>query len=265
MNSSHANMQSACVMAIAYLLDPDIPKNAGAFRPVTVKAREGTIVWAEPGRPVTMCTSHPSDEIVEAIVKALSASCPDRPWRAGAAASGSQFRARTRARPWLHLAHVPRPPGGGASPGGDGWSTAGEWHTVGGLKFGSVEFAEVRFPLHFRQHEFLPDSGGEGQFRGGLGAALDLVVETAKPALANTAGDGVRYGACGMLGGQDAPPHRYRLISDGREPRVLKTKETNIPSGPGTCSRCAPAAAAAGARRRSAAPPRASGTLRKVF
>jgi N-methylhydantoinase B len=58
-------------------------------------------------------------------------------------------------------------------------------------------------------------------------------VETAKPALANTAGDGVRYGACGMLGGQDAPPHRYRLLSDGRDPRVLKTKETNIPVQPG--------------------------------
>jgi N-methylhydantoinase B len=34
-----------------------VPKNAGAFRPLTVKAREGTIVWSEPGRPVTMCTS----------------------------------------------------------------------------------------------------------------------------------------------------------------------------------------------------------------
>jgi N-methylhydantoinase B len=234
MNSSHANMQSACVMAIAYLLDPDIPKNAGAFRPVSVKAREGTIVWAEPGRPVTMCTSHPSDEIVEAIVKALSASCPDR----AMAGWGRRFRIalqgedpRTGKSFIWHMFHAR--PGGGASPGGDGWSSAGEWHTVGGLKFGSVEFAEVRFPLHFRQHEFLPDSGGEGQFRGGLGAALDLVVETAKPALANTAGDGIRYGACGMLGGRDARPHRYRLLSEGAAPRDLKTKETNIPVQPG--------------------------------
>ncbi|MGA0597882.1 hydantoinase B/oxoprolinase family protein [Enterovirga sp. CN4-39] len=233
-NSSHANMQSACVMAIAYLLDPDIPKNAGAFRPVTVKAREGTIVWAEPGRPVTMCTSHPSDEIVEAIVKALAGSCPDR----AMAGWGRRFRIalqgedpRTGRGFIWHMFHAR--PGGGASPGGDGWSSAGEWHTVGGLKFGSVEFAEVRFPLHFRRHEFLPDSGGEGQFRGGLGAALDLVVETEKPALANTAGDGVRYGACGMLGGRDAPPHRYRLLSQGAEPRDLKTKETNIPVQPG--------------------------------
>ena len=47
MNSSHANMQSAVVMALAYLIDPDIPKNAGAFRPLKVIAKPGTIVWAD--------------------------------------------------------------------------------------------------------------------------------------------------------------------------------------------------------------------------
>ena len=77
-NSSHANMQAAVAMAFAYLIDADIPKNTGALRPLKVVAKQGTIVWADPGRPVTLCTSHPSNEIVEAIVKALSASCPDR-------------------------------------------------------------------------------------------------------------------------------------------------------------------------------------------
>ena len=48
----------------------------------------------------------------------------------------------------------------------------------------------------------------------------DLVLETAKLALANTAGDGVRYGPCGMLGGEDGVPHDYRLISAGRAPRL---------------------------------------------
>ena len=124
-------------------------------------------------------------------------------------------------------------PGGGASSGGDGCSSIGEWHSVGGIKFGSVEVAEVRFPLHFRRHEFRADSGGDGQFRGGLGVALDLVVETEKPALGNTAGDGVRHGACGMLGGEDGAPHDYRLLRDGRPARVLKTKETGIEIRPG--------------------------------
>ena len=233
-NSSHANMQAAAVMAFAYLIDADIPKNAGALRPLTVIAKQGTIVWADPGRPVTLCTSHPSNEIVEAIVKALSASCPDR----AMAGWSRRFRIaiqgedpRTGRQFIWHMFQAR--PGGGASSGGDGWSSIGEWHTVGGIKFGSIEVAEARFPLHFRHHEFRADSGGNGRFRGGLGVALDLVVETAKPALANTAGDGVRHGACGMLGGEDGAPHHYRLISANRPPRVLRTKEVGIEVLPG--------------------------------
>jgi N-methylhydantoinase B len=235
-NSSHANMQAAVVMAFAYLIDADIPKNDGALRPLKVIAKQGTVVWADPGRPVTLCTSHPSNEIVEAIVKALSASCPNR----AMAGWGRRFRIaiqgedpRTGRNFIWHMFQAR--PGGGASSGGDGWSSIGEWHSVGGIKFGSIEVAEVRFPLHFAHHEFRTGSGGDGQFRGGLGVALDLVLEAAKPALANTAGDGVRYGPCGMLGGEDGIPHDYRLISAGRAPRPLRTKEVGIEIRPGDC------------------------------
>lgn len=235
-NSSHANMQAAVVMAFAYLIDADILKNAGALRPLTVIAKQGTIVWADPGRPVTLCTSHPSNEIVEAIVKALSASCPDRAmagWsrRFRIAIQGEDPR---NGRQFIWHMFQARP-GGGASAGGDGWSSIGEWHTVGGIKFGSIEVAEVRFPLHFRHHEFRVDSGGRGRYRGGLGVALDLVMETKKPAMANTAGDGARYGPCGMLGGSDGAPHHYALISQDRPPRVLRTKEVGIEVLPGDC------------------------------
>ena len=55
-----------------------------------------------------------------------------------------------------------------------------------------------------------------------------MVVETAEPAIGNTAGDGVRHGACGILGGADGLPHRYTLYSDGRPARAIKTKETGL-------------------------------------
>ena len=236
-NSSHANMQAAVAMAFAYLIDAEIPKNTGALRPLKVIAKQGTMVWADPGRPVTLCTSHPSNEIVEAIVKALSASCPER----AMAGWSRRFRIaiqgedpRTGKNFIWHLFQAR--PGGGASSGGDGWSSIGEWHSVGGLKFGSLEVAEVRFPLHFRQHEFraglrrrrpvsrrprrLPRSGaGDRKAR----------------ASGNTAGDGARHGPCGMLGGEDGKPHHYRLLSEGREPRVLRTKEVGIELRPGDC------------------------------
>ncbi len=234
-NSSFPNMRSAVCMAFAYLLDPEVAKNDGAFRPLGVVAREGTVVWAREGAPVTMCTSHPSNEIVEAITRAMQGCCPER----ATGGWGRRFRVaiqgrdkRRPGRPFVwHLFHAR--PGGGGSAKGDGWSTAGEWHSAGGLKFGSVEMAEARFPLLFERHEFLPGSSGDGEHRGGLGGDLSLLVESDGPCRANTAGDGVRHGAAGMVGGRDGAPHDYRLRrSDGAE-RRLRTKEAGIAVEPG--------------------------------
>ena len=230
LNSSYANMRSAVAMALAFLFDPQTPKNDGAMRPVTIIAKEGTIVWASPGAPVTMSTSHCAQEIVEAIVVALSAACPERSmggWgrRLRICIKGEDPR---NGRPFIwHLFHAR--PGAGASSGGDGWHGCGEWHSAGGLKFGSVEVAEVRFPLFFAHHEFRANSGGEGEFVGGVGSDLNLVVETEGPSVANTAGDGVRYGARGMKGGEDGAPHRYYLRAPGQRRKLLGSKQEGVP------------------------------------
>ncbi len=234
-NSSYANMRSAVAMAFAFLLDPEVAKNDGAFRPLNVIAREGTVVWAREGAPVTMCTSHCSNEIVEAIIRAMANCCPDRAmggWgrRFRVAIQGKDARRPGRGFVW-HLFHAR--PGGGGSSGGDGWSTAGEWHSAGGLKFGSVEMAEARFPLHFEKHEFLAGTAGDGTYRGGLGAELRLRVESDGPCRANTAGDGARHGAAGILGGQDGKPHHYVLERKAGNSRVLRTKEVGISVEPG--------------------------------
>jgi N-methylhydantoinase B len=234
-NSSHANMQSAVTMAFAFLLDPDQARNEGAFRPLRVIARPGTVVWAEEGAPVTMCTSHCSNEIIEAVIVALSAACPERVmggWgrRLRIAIAGHDPR-NSREFIW-HMFHAR--PGGGGSAAGDGWSTIGEWHSAGGIKFGSIEVAETRFPLFFETHEYRPGSAGDGKFRGGHGGDMRLRVETAEPAVANTAGEGVIHGARGILGGRDGAPHDYTLLATEAPPRKLHSKEVGIAVPPGS-------------------------------
>ncbi|WP_432842253.1 hydantoinase B/oxoprolinase family protein [Dactylosporangium sp. CA-092794] len=232
-NSSYPNMMSAVYMALSYLIEPRTPKNSGMFRAVDVIAKQGTVVWAYPPAPVTMATNHCAQEIAESIIKALAGACPDRV----IAGWGRRFRIaikgvdpRTDRQFIWHMFHAR--PGGGASPVGDGWETAGEGQAAGASKFGSVEVAENRFPLFFEHHEFRPDSFGDGEYRGGLGSVLKLRVEVEQPAVANTAGDGARHPSYGILGGRDGLPHRYRLIS-GTSERVLKTKEVGIVVQPG--------------------------------
>ncbi|WP_239521133.1 hydantoinase B/oxoprolinase family protein [Pseudooceanicola aestuarii] len=225
-NSPFANTQAAVAMAFAYLIDAEIPKNDGVFRILDVKLKPGTIVNPLEGAPVTMSTTHPANEIVEAITRALQSACPER----CAAGWSRRFRMSItgqnprNGRPFVwHLFHAR--PGGGASSAGDGWSGAGEWHSVGGIKFGSVEVSEARFPLFFETHEFRPGSGGGGQFRGGLGSSMDLRVEV--PAYAHTAGEGVRHGSAGIAGGQDGKPHDYRMQTPEGE-TALRTKQFGI-------------------------------------
>jgi N-methylhydantoinase B len=219
-------------MALAFLIDPRTPKNSGAFRAVTVITREGTIVHPRPPAPVTLATNHCAQEIAEAMIKALARSCPARVlagWSRRFRIAIKGVNPRTK-RPFIwHMFHARG--GGGACSAGDGWETAGEGQAVGGIKFGSVEVAEVRFPLTFEEHEFRPGSAGDGQYRGGVGSVLRLRVDTAEDGVANTAGDGVRHPSYGILGGKDSLPHRYRLLSRGTT-RVLKTKEVGIPVRP---------------------------------
>ena len=152
-------MYSSVVVALSYLIDPDTPKNDGTFRPLDIIAKPGTVVGPNPGAPVTLATNHCAQEILEAIIKALAPACPER----AMAGWGRRFRIAIQGsdprraapdgdpggRPFIWHFFQARP-GGGASSAGDGWPGAGEWQAAGGIKFGSLEVTEVRFPLFFK-------------------------------------------------------------------------------------------------------------------
>jgi N-methylhydantoinase B len=207
-----------------------VTKNEGAFRPLNVVLKEGTIVWAREGAPVTMCTSHCSNEIIEAIIVALASACPERAmggWGRRLRIALNGVDPRTGRRFIWHMFQAR--PGGGGSAVGDGYSTIGEWHSAGGIKFGSIEVAETRFPLVFETHEYRPGSAGEAKHRGGYGGDMRLRVEAVGDCVANTAGEGSVHGARGILGGQDGAPHDYTLLAPGAPPRKLRNKEVNVP------------------------------------
>ena len=133
-NSSLPNTMSAVHMALAYLLDPRTPKNEGTFRPVTVKVRQGTVVWPFAPAPVTLSTNHCAQEIAEAVIKALAKSCPDRAvagWSRRFRIAIQGVHPHTKRQFIWHMFHARG--GGGASSAGDGWPTAGEGQAAGGI------------------------------------------------------------------------------------------------------------------------------------
>ena len=232
-NSVYANTRSIVHATVMYLAPADLPKNEGSMRPVKVIAPEGLIVNAAAPAPVTMSTNHVAEEIAEAIFLALAPAVP----HAVSAGFGRRLRyaitgtdPRTGARFLWHF-FLGRP-GGGASLEHDGWSNVGELNSVGAIRAPSIEVTEERFPLFVLRNELRPDSGGRGRRRGGLGSVCEIVYEGEGDAVLNTAGDGIVNPPPGILGGSPGLPHRYSIVSDGRETE-LRSKQTGVRVRPG--------------------------------
>ena len=232
-NSVYANTRSVAHAAIMYLAPYDIAKNEGSMGPLSVIAPKGLIVNANPPAPVCMSTNHCGEEIIEAVFKALANAVPL------AVNSGFSRRMRyaisgtdPRTGKYFIWHYFMGRGGGGASSGNDGWTCVGEVNVAGGIRAPSVEITEERFPLFVVSHELRPDSAGDGQWRGGLGAVCEIIYDGKNKGTMNTAGDGMIVPPFGLFGGSEGLPHRYSLISNGIE-RVLKSKETEVTILPG--------------------------------
>src|SRR3989304_1184724 len=78
LNAPFAVTLSSVYYALRCLTDPDIPANAGAYRPVRVSAPEGSIVRARPPAAVAAGNVETSQRIVDVVFSALRAPLPDR-------------------------------------------------------------------------------------------------------------------------------------------------------------------------------------------
>jgi N-methylhydantoinase B len=103
--------------------------------------------------------------------------------------------------------------GCGARHGADG--NSGEWHLMANSKNESMELWEVRYPVEFLGYGLVPDSGGTGKWRGGLGTErrLRVTVETRLTGFSDHHGIGAR----GVNGGRPGLPNGFAVIRDGRE------------------------------------------------
>ena len=238
LNSSYANTHSCAHVAVMYMAPSDVPRNEGSMRTVKVIAPKGLIVNATPPAPVCMSTSHCGEEIIDAIFKAMANAVPD--------AVNAGFSRRLRytitginprtGRKFIWPFFFARG-GGGASLGHDGWSNVGEITSGGAVASPSVELTEDRFPLFVRKNEMRPNSGGDGQWRGGLGGVCEIVYEGDGDALLNTAGDGTINPPFGLLGGKPGTLHIYSIISNGIE-QILPSKKLGITVKPGDTIVC---------------------------
>lgn len=146
-----------------------IPTNHGLFAPLTTVFREGSLL--DPRFPAaTIFGNQMCDEVLEAIMTALADALPDRVtagWNQFICTALNGVDPRTGG-PFVTLTVFQRS-GPGAMRGTDGWDAFGFTGTAGQMRSPDPEMFELSSPHVLEYHEYLPDSAGAGQWRGGLG------------------------------------------------------------------------------------------------
>src|SRR5437867_3645359 len=213
-NSVPVSTFSAVYYAVRAICDPSIPNNGGCFRPVDIILPEGSVVNPRPPAPVSCRTAtikRIADAILGALVRAL-------PHRMPAARSGTLLVLALGGRdPAPGPAFVARGLAAGgrrARPRKDGIDAIET--DVSNCMNIPVESVEMGFPVRIPRAGLWADSGGAGQFRGGLGL-VKVFEATSTDIMISHRGERFASAPWGLHGGLPGRSARaFILRRDGR-------------------------------------------------
>lgn len=211
---------SAVYYAMKTLLAPEVPPNDGCYRPLRVVVPPGSVLCADPDRPVVGGNHETSQRVVDAIFRALAPVVPERVAAAGAATSGVLiFAARNAGGQWAILYEV-HGGGEGASATRDG-ASAIRVH-MSNVMNTPTEVIEAEYPIRVEEHALRPGSAGDGTHRGGLGLRRAYRVLATDVTLTSML-DRRAIAPWGLAGGEPGGPFRI-TINPGPGARELGGK-----------------------------------------
>jgi N-methylhydantoinase B len=209
------------------IVGPQIPNNAGSLGVIKVTAPENSILNAL--HPAAVNVRHVMGQLLpDAVYGCLAQVLPNQ-----VPAEGTSSLWNLMAKGDWDDQYVNRSfmmmsfnsGGAGARPGQDGLSATA---FPSGVRNMPVEINEVISPLIFWKKEFREDSGGAGQYRGGLGQTIILANSQDKDFVFSATYERVIYPARGRQGGESGKTGRLSL-DDGTA--VMAKGDTVIPAG----------------------------------
>jgi N-methylhydantoinase B len=212
--------------ALKALLDPAVPNNQGLINIVDIIAPVGTIINARFPAAVA-ARANSAQRIVDVVIGALAPAMPDA---AVAAANGANTTAvfyghdARRHRDYVYLETLGGGFGGRCTKDGkDGVQV----HITNTSNL-PIEAIEMEYPLMIESYGFVPDSGGPGKHRGGLG--LRRVVRPVGHTM-TFSGQGERFAnqPWGIFGGGAGGIGRFLKIGPhGHQPLATKPMSIEI-------------------------------------
>jgi N-methylhydantoinase B len=223
MNVPENALRAAVYYAIKALLDPELPPNDGMFDPVRIHAPPGSIV--NPRAPAAIgARAITCQKVAGAIFGAFRGVLP--PERV--LASGNDIipaivysgQLPRREAPYVYLETIGG--GSGARCDADGMDAV-HVHMTNTSNL-PAEALEIEYPLRVDEYALVEDSGGAGEYRGGLGIARQISA-TAGGTFYSMRSDSHTVGVpSGVFGGADG--RRARLVKNpGRaDEQVMPSK-----------------------------------------
>lgn len=230
-NSPLGNTYAYVYLALLLTMDPTVPHNEGAFRPVKIIAPEGKVV--NPTRPATYgaCACSSGCEIYAACTEALGKANPERAQGGFATHFSVDYAGRLPIidpRTGHEIEYFGAPfleeGGSGAVKGTDGWEGVVGCPLVGTVYRGSVEINELIFPFRWNVAKMAEDTEGPGEFVGSRGLYAER--ECVEPPGARTilmSGDcnGQFFSPPGVAGAPRATLGELYMVRAGKKKREL--------------------------------------------
>jgi N-methylhydantoinase B len=225
--------QTTARVAFKYLLGAGEMANEGTFRPLKLVLPPGKILSADPTAPMGNYST-PFPTVIDAVIKALEQALPAR-------VPGGHFGTHSGVR-----FHGRRPDGsffGTHDSGHGGWGAcathdgAGPFRTMahGDTRIIPLELQETYLPVRIEEFSLREDSGGAGEFRGGLGFRKHYRMLAACGLQTNL--DRTKFPPWGVQGGKEGKAGRFTLVEDttGRERAIEKEKGLQLKAGDIVC------------------------------
>jgi N-methylhydantoinase B len=191
----------------------DYPINDGSFRSLTSIVPPGRIVSAVRPAPMRQWMTFPMT-IIDTVFKALAPAIPDRVIAGHHAdlVSANIHGVDPKKREFFIGGFGPLGGGWGAKRSEDGVSATvclndGDTHNA------PCEQVETKIPVVVESHALIPDSGGAGRYRGGLG--VERTVRVLAPAVCNSRIDRMHCKPWGLEGGRDATGNEIAFLRNG--------------------------------------------------
>lgn len=225
-------VRAAIGYVLISLVDPHIFINSGLLRAFTIDVREGSVL--NPRFPAPVNTYNPTvHALVEALYGALTDIVPDRARADGCGSRSIILGGRNTYTGKGYVQYEILGGGGGARATKDGAS--GTSVNQSNAKIAPIEIIESEFPTRVLRFELIPDSGGAGMRRGGLGIRREyLNLEEARFSIRSTKHVIAPNGAAGGGPGRTGD---ILINPDTDAARRLPTRYADYPLKAGDCFR----------------------------